>query len=124
MIRVKIKHISQAQAQANTFKDFDDEAQADKYIEEMKQSEHWGKSAKTWTEKDENGNDIEKHQDAEVEFIKEDVSAEYSAKEQKKLDRKARIEQLKTLDFSKITTVAQLKAIVQVMAKEILRDEE
>jgi len=122
MIRVKIKHISQAQA--NTFKDFDDGAQADKYIEEMKASEHWGKSAKSWIEKDENGNDIEKHQGAEVEFIKEDVSAEYSAKEQKKLDSKARIEQLKTLDFSKITTVAQLKAIVQVMAKELLKDEE
>lgn len=68
---------------------------------------------------DENGNEV-------INWTKEivDNSAIELAKEQKKLDRKARIESLKTLDLSKVTTIAQLKPIIAQLIKEVLKDEE
>lgn len=84
MIRVKIKHITSAEP--SNYIDFPTPEEAQAYVEEMKASEHWGKSEKDILvqdeTKDEQGNILTPavyyRQQAEVEFIMEDVAVEYT----------------------------------------------
>lgn len=56
--------------------------------------------------------------------ITQEVEAERVKKETKKSDRVSRVSQLKALDFNTITTIAQLKAVVRLLVKESLYDDE
>lgn len=61
-----------------------------------------------------------------VEYI--DVTAQLETerifKEAKKAERTARIQKLKDIDWTKVTTIASLKDIFKELVKETLKDEE
>ena len=60
----------------------------------------------------------------EVTDITEEVKAKKDKEEKKLKDRKDRVIALSALDWSKITTIAQLKAVVKMLAEETLKDED
>lgn len=56
--------------------------------------------------------------------ITAEIEAAQAKESTKKSDRISRVAQLKAVDFATITTVAQLKAIVKILAKEAIKDDE
>lgn len=60
----------------------------------------------------------------EIEDITLEIEAEKAKIENKKKDRKDRITSLKALDWSKIDTIAKLKAIVKMLVDDSLKDED
>lgn len=53
-----------------------------------------------------------------------EVEAERVKKETKHADRITRVSALKAVDFNSITTIAQLKAVVKLLVKESIKDDE
>lgn len=59
----------------------------------------------------------------EIEDITQEIEEKKSKEEKRKKDRRDRFDQLKKLDWSKIDTIAELKAVVKALTKEALKDE-
>lgn len=59
----------------------------------------------------------------EIEDITQEIEEKKSKEEKRKKDRRDRFDQLKKLDWSKIDTIAELKAVVKALTEEALKDE-
>lgn len=104
---------------------FDNDKDLENFKEVLKQGS-WGKPEREET--DEMGKPTGKTLPAEylieVVDITEEVKAKKDKEDKKIKDRKDRVIALQALDWSKITTIAHLKAVVKLLAEETLKDEE
>lgn len=121
MKKFKAIKVSSGKVMSEWTSDFADE----KYYEE-----NWGKLAHDEAIFDVDGKTIIDTIHHEAEYIVEilditaEVEAERTKKKTKHADRLSRIEQLKAIDWAKVNTVAELKNIVKLLAKEAIKDEE
>ena len=60
----------------------------------------------------------------EIEDISQAIEAEKIKKESKTLERSARVSGLKSIDFTKIKTIADVNTVLKMLVKESIRDEE
>lgn len=130
MIRLHI----QSNKHGQLFKDFESQAEVDKYLSEI--GDHWGRKQEEIVVvqseiQDEQGNIVQPQitevLPQEVVFTTEDktseVEAEKQKKDKKKKDREDRVSSLKSIDWKNINTVQELKQIVKSLYEEALKDD-
>lgn len=96
MLRLKIKSVKHGES----YRDFHDQAEIDAFLAEK--GDHFGVVA-----------------EGTVEYIIEDVSAEYDKKDKKRIDRAARRAELDVIDWAEVKTIAELKRIVKHLVNEL-----
>ena len=120
MLRLKIKSVKHGES----YRDFHDQAEIDAFLAEK--GDHFGRLAYVETipaVKDEQGVEIQPEQvinhEATVEYIIEDVSAEYDRKNARRVDRAARRVDLENIKWNEINSIAELKQIVKHLVNEL-----
>ena len=120
MLRLKIK----SKKHGEMFNDFHDQAEIDAFL--LEKGDHFGRLAYVETIPaiiNDEGVEIQPEQiinhDATVEYIIEDVSAEYDRKNARRVDRAARRIDLENIDWQDVTTIAKLKQIVKHLVNEL-----
>ena len=88
---------------------FEDQKSIDDFKEVLKKGKSWGEEGDYSLE--------------EIDVTQELV-LEKTKRETKKIDRLDRIDKLKAIDWTKVTTIADIKAIVKILTKEIIKDDE
>lgn len=130
-----IKLYIDSQKHGHVSRDFESQAEVDKYLFEI--GNHWGRQKEEIAivqreAQDDQGNIIEPQitevLPQEVVFTTEDktveVEQEKQKKEKKKKDREDRVSSLKKIDWKAIKTIAELKDVVKSIHEELLKDEE
>ena len=120
MLRLKIKSVKHGQS----YRDFHDQAEIDAFLAEK--GDHFGRFAYVETIPaivDDQGVELQPEQiinhDATVEYIVEDVSAEYAKKDERRVNKAARRVDLENIDWQDVTTIAKLKQIVKHLVNEL-----
>lgn len=129
--KLKVKNLIDNSIQES---DFDTSEQAYTWLELGKEKGWWGAEARTIEHPetvDEDGNVILGRTETipatytfEIIDNSAKIEAEKAKHENKKNKRDQRIVKLKTLDWNKVKTIADLKDVVEALANEILKDEE
>lgn len=57
-------------------------------------------------------------------FVIKDMSDDIAAEDARKAERVSRIDQLKAIDWVATDTVAELKAVVRLLTREVIKDDE
>lgn len=120
MLRLKIKSVKHGES----YRDFHDQAEIDAFL--LEKGDHFGRLAYVETIPaiiNDEGVEIQPEQvinhEATVEYIIEDVSAEYDRKNARRVDRAARRIDLENIDWQDVTTIAKLKQIVKHLVNEL-----
>lgn len=120
MLRLKIKSVKHGES----YRDFHDQAEIDAFLAEK--GDHFGRLAYVETIPaiiNDEGVEIQPEQvinhEATVEYIIEDVSAEYDKKDKKRIDKAARRAELDVIDWAEVKTIAELKKIVKHLVNEL-----
>ena len=120
MLRLKIKSVKHGES----YRDFHDQAEIDAFL--LEKGDHFGRLAYVETIPaiiNDEGVEIQPEQSinhaATVEYIIEDVSAEYDRKNARRVDRAARRIDLENIDWQDVTTIAKLKQIVKHLVNEL-----
>ena len=96
MLRLKIKSVKHGEM----FLDFNDQSEIDNYL--LKKGDHFGVVA-----------------EGTVEYIIEDVSAEYDRKNARRIDRAARRASIDNIKWNDVNSIAELKQIVKLIVNEL-----
>ena len=122
MKRISITRNGQITNQA----EFKTEQELNEWFENEKKNKSFGENEREET--DDMGKPTGKILPPDYTFEIEDITQEVKDKkdkEDKKIkDRKDRVVALAAIDWAKVTTIAQLKAIVKLLTEETLKDEE
>lgn len=120
MLRLKIKSVKHGES----YRDFHDQAEIDAFL--LEKGDHFGRLAYVETIPaiiNDEGVEIQPEQiinhDATVEYIIEDVSAEYDKKDKKRIDRAARRVDLENIKWNDVNSIAELKQIVKHLVNEL-----
>ena len=120
MLRLKIKSVKHGES----YRDFHDKDEIDAFL--LEKGDHFGRLAYVETIPaiiNDEGVEIQPEQSinhaATVEYIIEDVSAEYDKKDKKRIDRAARRVDLENIKWNEINSIAELKQIVKHLVNEL-----
>lgn len=120
MLRLKIKSVKHGES----YRDFHDQAEIDTFL--LEKGDHFGRLAYVETIPaviNDEGVEIQPEQiinhEATVEYIIEDVSAEYDKKNARRIDRAARRIDLENIKWNEINSIAELKQIVKHLVNEL-----
>lgn len=120
MLRLKIKSVKHGES----YRDFHDQSEIDAFLAEK--GDHFGRLAYVETIPaiiNDEGLEIQPEQvinhEATVEYIIEDVSAEYDRKNARRIDRAARRASIDNIKWNDVNSIAELKQIVKHLVNEL-----
>lgn len=120
MLRLKIKSLKHGES----YRDFHDQDEIDVFLAEK--GDHFGRLAYVETIPaiiNDEGVEIQPEQiinhDATVEYIIEDVSAEYDKRNARRVDRAARRASIDNIKWNDVNSIAELKQIVKLIVNEL-----
>ena len=120
MLRLKIKSVKHGES----YRDFHDQAEIDAFL--LEKGDHFGRLAYVETIPaiiNDEGVEIQQEQvinhEATVEYIIEDVSAEYDRKNARRIDRAARRASIDNIKWNDVNSIAELKQIVKHLVNEL-----